>query len=74
MFNHSINKIIPLLIAGLISAPSFSLDSTCYGSTANGRLDNGVKLPVAGENYTTYSQLAHHLGRTYVGRIPTLSH
>lgn len=40
--------------------------SVCYGSTANGRLAQGVALPAQGENYVAYSALARWLGRTYV--------
>ena len=41
-------------------------DSVCFGNTANGRLENGVKLALSGDNFTTYSYLASLLGRTYV--------
>jgi len=41
-------------------------DSTCFGETKNGRLENGVQLPTSGENFVTYSYLAASMGRTYV--------
>lgn len=40
--------------------------STCFGITKNGRLENGVKLPGEGKNFVSYSTLAGLLGRTYV--------
>lgn len=40
--------------------------SVCYGTTSNGRLENGVKIPSSGANFESYSQLAGILGRTYV--------
>ncbi len=40
--------------------------STCYGTTSNGRLDNGVQLPSEGRNYIGYSTVARLAGRTYV--------
>jgi penicillin-insensitive murein endopeptidase len=40
--------------------------SICYGSTSDGRLDKGVNLPAAGDNFVTYSRLARVAGRTYV--------
>ncbi|WP_043320682.1 penicillin-insensitive murein endopeptidase [Microbulbifer sp. HZ11] len=40
--------------------------STCFGTTANGRLENGVNLPASGENYVSYSSLGRLAGRTYV--------
>ncbi|MEJ2180731.1 MAG: penicillin-insensitive murein endopeptidase [Gammaproteobacteria bacterium] len=41
-------------------------ESTCYGTTKNGKLENGVKLPSEGPNYVSYSAMAALLGRTYV--------
>jgi len=41
-------------------------ESTCYGTTSNGRLDAGVKLPSEGKNYVGYSKTAEIVGRTYV--------
>jgi penicillin-insensitive murein endopeptidase len=44
----------------------FSKESTCYGTTSNGRLENGVKLPSSGDNFISYSTVAQISGRTYV--------
>lgn len=41
-------------------------DSTCFGTTANGRLENGVTLPGRGDNYIAYSNIARLAGRTHV--------
>ena len=40
--------------------------SSCYGTTSNGRLEKGVQLPLAGNNYVGYSLLGSLLGRNYV--------
>lgn len=40
--------------------------STCYGTTSNGHLENGVKLPTSGVNLETYSFALSSLGRTYI--------
>jgi penicillin-insensitive murein DD-endopeptidase len=40
--------------------------STCYGTSAAGRLADGVQLPAEGQNYSSYSSLGTTLGRTYV--------
>jgi penicillin-insensitive murein endopeptidase len=40
--------------------------STCYGTVAHGRLEDGVQLPAEGTNYIAYSSLGIALGRTYV--------
>ena len=40
--------------------------STCYGTTSNGKLEHGVKLPSEGPNYVSYSAMAGMLGRIYV--------
>jgi len=45
---------------------ALSQESTCYGTTSNGRLEYGVKLPGGGQNFTSYSKTAGLLGRTYV--------
>lgn len=58
-------KLFILIIALL---PSFALakTSTCYGTTSNGRLENGVQLPAEGKNFVSYSAVARLAGRTYV--------
>lgn len=40
--------------------------STCFGTTSNGGLENGVKLPSDGNNFVGYSTIASLAGRTYV--------
>ena len=40
--------------------------STCYGTTSNGWLKNGIQLPQTGANYEGYSAIARMAGRTYV--------
>lgn len=41
-------------------------ESICYGTTSNGKLEGGVKLPTEGRNFVSYSKTAEFLGRTYV--------
>ena len=56
-----------LSVAGLMVAASApSSESVCFGTVSNGRLENGVRLPVSGPNFAAYSSLAANLGRTYV--------
>ncbi len=50
----------------LLSPIANAQKSTCYGTTSNGSLKAGVKLPSAGSNYISYSKTAEFLGRTYV--------
>ena len=38
----------------------------CYGTTSNGCLKQGVKLPGSGTNFESYSSAADLAGRTYV--------
>lgn len=40
--------------------------STCYGTTSDGSLTNGWKLPSSGPNFSTYSTIGSMVGRTYV--------
>lgn len=42
------------------------IESLCFGSEADGRLEHGRKLPASGANFVAYSSLAGWLGRTYV--------
>jgi penicillin-insensitive murein DD-endopeptidase len=55
-----------VLFFWLLSHPAWTAESTCYGTTANGRLDNGVPLPRSGANFVVYSDVARIAGRTYV--------
>ena len=41
-------------------------ESACYGTTSNGKLENGVKLPSNGDNFKAYSTVGVISGRTYV--------
>ncbi|MCI5212647.1 MAG: replication initiation protein [Candidatus Electrothrix sp. ATG2] len=52
----------------LVSSAS-ATESTCYGTTSNGRLEGGVKLPSKGRNFVSYSKLAELTGRTYVHSV-----
>ena len=49
-----------------ISTNAFSSQSTCYGTTSDGRLENGQELPASGANFESYSIVARMAGRTYV--------
>lgn len=59
-------KYITLLLIALASAPLHAQQSTCYGTTASGRLENGVQLPNSGDNFVAYSHLAGLLDRNYM--------
>jgi penicillin-insensitive murein endopeptidase len=59
-------RIFLILTVFFASPVSFSNESICYGSTASGRLENGVRLPASGSNFIGYSTLARAAGRTYV--------
>lgn len=55
-----------MLILCLFSYAVIAEESTCYGTTSKGRLDNGIALPSSGANYVGYSTIARLAGRTYV--------
>ncbi|RZM80367.1 hypothetical protein C3B51_12470 [Pseudoalteromonas rubra] len=55
-----------LIITFLIPLIALAETSTCFGTTSNGSLTNGVKLPSEGKNYVGYSTVARLAGRTYV--------
>lgn len=51
----------------ILFAPAYCFaESTCYGTTQNGRIENAEKLPLNGKNFTAYSDVAWNLGRTFV--------
>ena len=57
-------RFIPLLL--LFPLFCAAETSVCFGTTSNGALENGVKLPANGNNFVGYSQAARIAGRTYV--------
>ena len=58
---------IALLVAGLVSpAISWAMESKCFGTTSNGRIERAVSLPLSGENFSSYSFAGWSIGRTYV--------
>lgn len=56
--------LIPLLIS--LSASVLAEGSTCFGTTSDGRLEKGVKLPGSGHNFVSYGSVPDLVGRTYV--------
>ena len=62
----AISAFVSIPIICTDSAFSKPISSVCYGTTAHGRLENGVKLPSGGNNFQSYSLLAGPLGRTFV--------
>lgn len=58
--------VTPLMCAMTWSPTATAKQSICHGSTQQGSLDDGVRLPLWGSNYQSYSLVAALLGRTYV--------
>lgn len=54
------------LVLPLVAGADDKVESTCFGTTKNGRLENGVKLPRSGPNFVSYSFILSGAGRTYV--------
>ncbi len=50
----------------LAVAASASASSQCFGTTASGRLENGVSLPLSGRNFAAYSSIGWGVGRAFV--------
>lgn len=61
---HRVAATLALVVLGAL--PVLAAESICYGTTADGRLENGCRLPAGGENFSSYSALGRLLGRTYV--------
>lgn len=57
-----------LLFATLsgLSVQAVGAESQCYGTVSNGRIENSVKLPENGKNFSAYSSLGTTAGRTHV--------
>lgn len=60
------NWIIFGVVVGLSPNIAAEPTSTCYGTTAKGRLEHGWRLPSSGDNFSPYSLLGVGAGRTYV--------
>ena len=55
-----------LSLALAIPSIAAGTESTCFGTVAKGRLENGVALPSSGPNFSSYSTSAEAIGRTHV--------
>lgn len=49
-----------------LSGQAVGGESQCYGTVSKGRIENSVKLPEYGKNFSAYSSLGTAAGRTYV--------
>ena len=58
--------IICLMLAVIPASLSAEVESRCFGTTSDGRLEGGVKLPGSGPNFVSYGTLPSLAGRTYV--------
>lgn len=54
------------LAFALAASPAAGAESVCWGTTSDGALEDGCKLPSSGVNFSSYSHLGRLLGRTYV--------
>ncbi len=48
------------------SGPLSAKESTCFGTTKKGRVEDAVKLPDSGPNFMSYGNVPELVGRTYV--------
>lgn len=55
-----------LLSACLLSSFASAAPSQCVGRPGKGSLENGVRLPLTGANFSAYSKIAAAAGRTWV--------
>lgn len=59
-------KNLSVLLMLSVTAYAIGGESVCFGTTSDGYLENGVKLPTRGKNFKSYSVAAEWAGRTYV--------
>ena len=57
-------RLVPLIFLLILSDLTIA-DSTCFGTTSAGRLEDACKLPASGRNFSAYSSLLRLAGRTY---------
>lgn len=57
---------LALWLCTSLAATAHAAESVCRGTVARGSLENGVKLPGEGKNFTSYSTMAASVGRTHV--------
>ncbi|MGI9235552.1 MAG: penicillin-insensitive murein endopeptidase [Woeseiaceae bacterium] len=58
---------LSILISLFLVAEAYGQEtSVCYGTTSNGRLENGWKLPASGPNFSTHWTVGRIAGRSYV--------
>jgi penicillin-insensitive murein DD-endopeptidase len=60
------NKCVIATLALLCSTWASAGESQCYGKVSNGRIEDSVKLPLSGANFSAYSTIAATAGRTHV--------
>ncbi|UCD12455.1 MAG: hypothetical protein JSU88_05075 [Nitrospinaceae bacterium] len=53
---------------------SLAVESTCYGTTKNGRLEHAVALPAKGNHFITYGKVLKIAARTFVAARFALSY
>jgi len=58
--------VLVLWSLGFLSGQAAAAESQCYGTVSHGRIENSVKLPAAGTNFSAYSALGTAAGRTHV--------
>jgi penicillin-insensitive murein endopeptidase len=62
-------RAVVILVAAILAGPSshaLAAESQCFGTVSNGRIDDSVRLPARGPNFSAYSSVAVALGRTHV--------
>lgn len=55
-----------LAVAAIACSSPVVAESTCYGTSSKGRIQDAVLLPDNGPNFSAYSSVGVGLGRTYV--------
>jgi len=55
-----------LAVAWSCAPSARAADSQCHGMVSHGRIENSVKLPAGGRNFSAYSSVGAAAGRTHV--------
>lgn len=54
------------MLLAVLSPHVSAVESQCFGTVSNGRVEGSVKLPTSGPNFSAYSTLAATAGRTHM--------
>jgi len=65
-FIVALGTVFLAVLIGVQPSDAVAVESQCFGTVSNGRIEDSVKLPTSGPNFAAYSALGAAAGRTHV--------